>query len=114
MTKQLSDILYPAEGFAQILRDLQSDRATVELRLEELQREETDILHEIERPRCLYNERARMATRLQKLRNERRALKDWQYSLKQTLVYMDSDKGIQLRNRLDELIGIVRKSIKDT
>lgn len=104
-----STILTSAEELADILRGIQASRNMALDRIEELEREETDILHEMERPRCLYDERAKLATRLQKILAERRQLKDWLRMQRDVLKYMDSDKGANLQKWLEGFIGTARK-----
>jgi len=79
-------------------------------RIGELETAECDISHEMERPRCLYKERARLATQYKKIMSERRALKDWLHANRAALEYMDSDKGANLKKWLDGFIGAVRKA----
>lgn len=101
--------LQASEELSSQLRELANYRTYVNEQITALERKYTDISHELERPRCLYAERARLATQLQKVLSERRAYKDWLSANKKILEFMDSDKGLTLQKWLDAFIGVARK-----
>jgi hypothetical protein len=99
-----------ASGSGVFARDPLAERTYLLSRLAVLKREETDITHEFERPRCLYRERARLATHLQRVLAERRKIKDTMWDDKPVYDYLDSDKGTNLQNWLNMFIGAARKA----
>ena len=68
-----------------------------------------DYLHSLELDGLLYEERAKVATKLAACRQERRAHKDTTRVLEPLVEWLDTDKGKQLFNLLREILGKTRK-----
>lgn len=98
-----------AETLARQIREIASQRNMVEAEISDLEREHNDIIHAMENNECLYQERARMATRLARLRRERRKLKDWLHANKKYFDYIGQDEGQKLQKVLANLVSIGRK-----
>ena len=69
-----------------------------------------DYLHQMELGNLDYKQRARMATRLAKCRQERRSSKDTVQILQPLMDYLDSEKGKQAINLMRETLGKTRKT----
>lgn len=68
-----------------------------------------DILHKLELEDVKYNERARLATELQKVRRDRRKYKDCVEELELIKNFALDDKNKKFINNLGQLVGAVRK-----
>lgn len=104
------EIVHVTEAFAALLRTVMDQYNMVGARIEELDRENSTIVHQFERPDCLYSERARLATSLQSVRIERRRLKDWQRAMKPIYEYMTTDRGPNIKNFVASFLGAARKA----
>lgn len=69
-----------------------------------------DYLHKIELEDIGYAERAKIATKLQDCRRQRRAYKDTIEVLDPLVTWLDSDRGKSLYNLLREVLGKTRKA----
>lgn len=69
-----------------------------------------DYLHKLELGNLDYKQRARMATKIAKCRQERRDSKDTVQILQPLMDYLDSDKGKQAINLMRETLGKTRKA----
>jgi hypothetical protein len=102
-------ILEATDELFALLREIQSQRNMVSSEIAELEREQNDITHRLERPECKYRERAKLATRLADVRRKRRVLKDWLKVNKIYFEYIEDDCGKRLQNSLSNLVGKGRK-----
>lgn len=68
-----------------------------------------DYLHMLELGGLDYNERAKVATKMAKCRQERRASKDTVEMLEPLIQFLDSDKGRNMMNLMREVLGKTRK-----
>lgn len=68
-----------------------------------------DYLHKLELEGLSYNERAKVATRLARCRQLRRASKDTVEILEPLIQFLESDKGRGMINILREALGKTRK-----
>lgn len=69
-----------------------------------------DYLHKLELEDIGYAERAKIATKLQDCRRQRRAHKDTIEVLDPLVKWLDSDRGKNLYNLLREVLGKTRKA----
>ena len=72
-------------------------------------RETQDILHKLELERLSQNEKSKLATRLAKVRKERRRHKDLAEAARPLVEFLESEKGKQTYNLLREVLGQTRK-----
>jgi len=106
------EILSCVELIATLQREILESRNQALARIEELERDERDILHELERPRCQYKERAKLATQLQAVLAERRKLKDWlNKDAKGIIAALESSSGVNAIKWIDGLLGVARKIV---
>lgn len=104
-----SNLLRMATTVSIAMRDVTRQENMVADARAELEREYNDITHRMEAPDCLYQERARLATRLQRVQQERRVLKDWQIVNDAILRFMATDRGARMLKHLEEFIGVARR-----
>ena len=69
-----------------------------------------DYLHILELKASNYKERAKVATRLSRCRQERRELKDFLEDAQNLVNFLRSDKGVSLMKSLSAVIGNTRKA----
>lgn len=69
--------------------------------------ETQDILHELELGNLLFDDRAKLATRLSKVRKERRIYKDKVEEQQALIEWINSNKGVI--NNLKNILGETRK-----
>lgn len=100
LSEQISDFVKLLNG-AKPSYDYFYDKMTTTEKLTQ------DILHKFELEDLKYEERAKLATTLQKTRRERRAYKDCVEELEAIRNFADKNK--QFINALNQLIGTVRK-----
>lgn len=102
-------IIEEAAGYLRIFegREIEANDA-----VEHGNRVHDDILHRMEKPDCLYAERARLATKLAASQKERRMYKDWLHTMGPVLAWLKSPKGKQLHSLLSEIMGHARKAAK--
>lgn len=105
-----ADIQATAESFAEQLRLTREMFGLVDDWIAELERENNRLVHELEHPECKYRERARIATELQRVRIDRRKLKDWKTYMRPISDYLNADKGANLQNFLGSYLGAARKA----
>lgn len=74
-----------------------------------LDKETQDILHSLELDPITKNERNRLATRLQKVRKQRRIHKDTVQCNEPIVTFLQSEKGRNMINLLKEVLGKTRK-----
>lgn len=74
-----------------------------------LDKETQDILHGLEFDPITKNDRNRLATRLQRVRRERRKYKDIVQCNDPLVTFLQSDKGKNMVNLLKEALGKTRK-----
>ena len=68
-----------------------------------------DYLHMLELDHLDYRERAKIATKIMKCRQERRASKDTAETLEPLIQFLDSDKGRNMMNLMREVQGKTRR-----
>lgn len=68
-----------------------------------------DYLHELELDDLDYKGRAKLATKLEKCRKDRRNHKDTVQALEPLIEYLNTEKGKQFLNLLKEVLGKTRK-----
>lgn len=107
-----SELGIQAAEMTETIKTIVTSRNMVNARLEELRQTELEIYHEMERPRCLYKDRAKLATKLSAVLKERRELKDWLHINRQILAFADSDKYTNLTRLFSTFLGETRKSAK--
>lgn len=100
------------KNMAEAIRYIATCRNMAEARLTELEQEQSAIYHEMERPRCLYRNRARLATRLQQVLRERREIKDWMSANKSLFTFADSDKYTNILRLMEAFQGETNKAAK--
>lgn len=101
-------LLTQAEALAATLRELEHQQGMAKDEVEEREKEHDEIVHRMENPRCLYPERARLATRLSHAQRTRRALKDWLVVTKPLLAFAGSVECERLGKHLEKLIAAGR------
>lgn len=69
-----------------------------------------DYLHILELKASNYKERAKVATKLSRCRQERRELKDFLEDAQNLVNFLRSDKGVSLMKSLSAVIGNTRKA----
>lgn len=102
LAKDIKDIL---DAFEQAKKDYLYSYEQAGLKDKETQ----DILHALELDPITKNERNRLATRLQRVRRERRQFKDCAEANYPIYEFMISDKGKSMVNLLKEVLGKTRK-----
>lgn len=68
-----------------------------------------DYLHMLELGRLDYGERAKVATKIAKCRQERRTSKDTVEMLEPLIQFLDSDRGCNMMKTMRETLGKTRK-----
>lgn len=91
------------------LDDAVKDYAWSRSEISRLDRVTQDYLHSLELEDLNYKERAKIATKLSECRQMRRVHKDTTEILEPLVTYIDSEKGKQLKNLLNEVLGKTRK-----
>ena len=72
-----------------------------------------DYLHMLELDGLKYGERAKVATKLMKCRQDRRDSKDMVRVLDPLIKFLESDKGRNMMNLMKEVLGKTRRVEKD-
>lgn len=72
-----------------------------------------DYLHMLELDGLNYGERAKVATKLMKCRQDRRDSKDMVRVLEPLIKFLESDKGRNMMNLIKEILGKTRRIEKD-
>ena len=72
-----------------------------------------DFLHQLELDGLNYAERAKVATKLMKCRQDRRDSKDMVRVLDPLVKYLESDKGKNMLNLIKEVLGKTRRIEKE-
>lgn len=88
---------------------VQSDYAQSSENISLCDRETQDILHSLELDNLAISERNKMATRLRRVRIQRRENKDVYETTEPVVTFLASDKGRQMVNLLREVLGKTRK-----
>lgn len=94
--------------FLNWLREVKSDYGHAQDTLKWCDDATQDILHKFELEPVKYKERARLATKLQNIRRERRAAKDMIRVMEDIAAWIDSNSAII--KSLERLLGSVRKA----
>jgi len=100
--KKLSERI---SDFNNLLRSVKSSYEYMNEKMTEQDKHTQDILHKLELEDIKYNERARLATELQKVRRERRMYKDGIEELKPIVDFADK----KLIDSVGQLLGEVRR-----
>lgn len=72
-----------------------------------------DYLHKLELDGLKYGDRAKVATKLMKCRQDRRESKDMVRVLEPLVKFLESDKGRNMMNLMKEVLGKTRRVEKD-
>lgn len=96
-------------AFLKLMEDVQRDYAYNGEQVERINKLTQDYLHSLELDGLNYKERAKIATRLSKARQERRAHKDMVEVLEPLVSFLENDKGKTLINLMREVLGKTRK-----
>jgi hypothetical protein len=75
----------------------------------QLDKETQDVLHSLELDKLTRNDKGKLATRLRKIRQERRRNKDIVESTLPLIQFLEGEKGKQSYNLLREILGKTRK-----
>ena len=97
------------EDFAEMIRRAQSDYAWNSDEVNRLDRQTQDYLHKLELEELDYSERAKIATALRNCRRLRRMSKDTVEVLEPFISFLNTDKGKNLINLTNEVLGQTRK-----
>lgn len=92
-----------------MFRDAQDEYDRNGNRIHELDKLTQDYLHKLELGDLNYAERAKVATKLRNCRQERRQCKDTTENLHPLISFLESEKGRQAQNLLNEVLGKTRK-----
>lgn len=93
-----------------LLESAQKDYAWYSGKVMEMDRLTQDYLHMLELDGLKYEERAKVATKLTKCRQERRKYKDTVQALEPVCELMNSDRGKQFLRQLQEALGRTRRN----
>lgn len=97
-------------AFLKLMEDVQRDYAYNGEQVDRINKLTQDYLHSLELDGLDYKGRAKIATRLSKARQERRAHKDMVEVLEPLVLFLESDKGKTLINLMREVLGKTRKA----
>lgn len=97
-------------AFLNMVDQVQSDYTWNSEEIERLDRLTQDYLHILELDSPDYKERAKIATQLQKCRQDRRTSKDTIEILEPLVSYLDTDNGKKAINLMKEVLGRTRKA----
>lgn len=97
------------EDFAAMVRRTQSDYAWNAEEVNRLDKETQDYLHKLELEDLDYSERAKVATALRNCRRYRRMSKDTVEVLEPFINFLNTDRGRNLINLTNEVLGQTRK-----
>lgn len=97
------------EDFAEMIRCAQSDYAWNSDEVNRLDRQTQDYLHKLELEDLDYPERAKIATALRNCRRLRRMSKDTVEVLEPFINFLNTDRGRNLINLTNEVLGQTRK-----
>lgn len=96
-------------GFCKTVDEAKQDYEWNKEEINRLDRLTQDYLHKLELEGLSYGERAKIATKLSKCRQQRRASKDTVEILTPFIEFIDSEKGRQMMNLVRETLGKTRK-----
>lgn len=96
-------------GFCNMVTEAKSDYDWNSSEISRLDRLTQDYLHQLELGNLSYHERAKVAEKLAKTRQLRRASKNTVEILEPLIEFIDSDKGKQTMNLMREALGKTRK-----
>lgn len=97
------------EDFAEMIRCAQSDYAWNSDEVNRLNKQTQDYLHKLELEDLDYSERAKVATALRNCRRLRRMSKDTVEVLEPFINFLNTDRGRNLINLTNEVLGQTRK-----
>lgn len=97
------------EDFAEMIRGAQSDYSWNSDEVNRLDRQTQDYLHRLELEDLDYSERAKIATALRNCRRLRRMSKDTVEVLEPFINFLNTDRGRNLINLTNEVLGQTRK-----
>ena len=92
-----------------MLRNAKNDYTFYTQEVDRLEKLQQDYLHKLELEDLKYEGRAKVATQLARCRQQRREAKDMKTALEPLVFWLDTDKGKQLTNMLNEVLGQTRK-----
>lgn len=97
-------------SICRLFESAQRDYAWNSEKIVEMDRLTQDFLHVLELGDKKYEERAKIATALQRCRKERRQHKDTVLILEPIVQFLETEKGRQMMNLLKEALGKTRKA----
>lgn len=95
--------------FCNLITEARSDYEWNKDEVNRLDKLTQDYLHKLELEGLSYSERAKVATKIAKCRQLRRASKDTTEILEPFVQFLESDKGKNMNNLLREALGKTRK-----
>lgn len=104
-----------SDSISRAIGDMERAQLDYKFAIDELDRLEKltqDYLHSLELDGLHYKERAKVATKLAKCRQERRKAKDTIKALTPLIDYLGSENGKQFMNKLREALGKTRRAEK--
>lgn len=110
LNKKKDTVSLHIESFLNYLTKVDSDYANAFVNVNQRDKETQDILHEIELEDVLFEERAKLATKLRNVRKERRRNKDIVEETEALVNWMKENKSAI--NKLREVLGTTRKQEK--
>lgn len=110
LNKKKDTVSLHIESFLNYLTKVDSDYANAFVNVNQRDKETQDILHEIELEDVLFEERAKLATKLRNVRKERRRNKDIVEETEALINWMKENKSAI--NKLREVLGTTRKQEK--
>ena len=108
--KSLVEAVLLIQTFCNSMEELEKEYEWCKEKMSEMDRITQDYLHKLELENLKYDGRAKIATKLTKIRRERREYKDTMMVLEPLYEYMKSDKGHATLNQLRKVQGQVRQA----
>lgn len=107
MSKSKSIYSQSIEEFLNFLRNCESENHIAIENLSSCEKEQQNLLHELELDDLNYNERAKVATKISKMRHERRNSKD-AIELTKEIINFCSEQKPAIK-KLERILGDIRK-----
>lgn len=104
---------YAIGGLIELLENAKKDYYWNTDEVNRLNGLQQDFLHKLELDGLNYAERAKVATKLMKCRQDRRDSKDMVRVLDPLVKYLESDKGKNMLNLMKEVLGKTRRVEKE-
>lgn len=100
------------QHFLDLLTQIRSDTTFWQEELSRTEQLTMDYLHQLELEETGYHDRAKIASSLVNVRQERRQAKNQLEISASLLAFADSEQGKQLNNQLRQVLGATRKAEK--